>query len=232
LGKISTKQNLADLLHEYITLDLRLSYLIIAAMVLVGAVLNFTLPHGWAVWPFVLAASILTLINDAADRNGQGVPPFQVYAFFGGAVLLWIIVLAVLSTLNPLILLIGVAAVGYRFGQAYIHQRERNRLIRTRAEEGRCLHCGEIYEPNTLLCETCGEEPNPDQAMLQRVANIYRSPEIIARTRKVLTREAKNVSASAREAALIARHHGKGAAKTALPKAAKLGPSATSKRRN
>jgi hypothetical protein len=188
--------------------------------------------NGWAIWPFVLAASILTLINEAADRNGQGVPPFKVYAFFGGVVIVWIVLLAILSTLNPLIWLVGIAAISYRFIQAYLQQRERKRLIQKRTEEGRCLHCGEIYEPNTLLCETCGEEPNPDAAMLQRVAYVYRSPESIARTRKVLTRESRNISASAREAALIARHHGKkSSGQSTLPKAAKVGPSISSKRK-
>ena len=77
-------------------------------MVFLGILVNLLLPHGWTVWPIVLAASLMLLIHEAADRNGVGVPPLMVYSFFGGVVIFWLIGIAVLSLLNPIILLIGV----------------------------------------------------------------------------------------------------------------------------
>ncbi|MGD0463574.1 MAG: hypothetical protein ABSB74_13900 [Tepidisphaeraceae bacterium] len=219
------KTRIAGAVREYARLDLRASHIIVAAMIVAGALTNIIVAHGWTVWPFVGAFGILTYINEAADRNGQGIPPFQVYAFFFGAVALWILMVIFLSTINPVVVILGIIAMGYRAGQAFIRQRERDRLIAARRANGLCIHRGESFDPNVLLCESCGEEPNPDEALLKRVAQIYRSPEEMARTRATLSRAATN--ASAKEAALLARHRsGKATAPAPLPKAAKLGGSA------
>ena|GEM_PF-1311718 len=219
------KARIGSVLREYARLDLRASHIIVAAMIVAGAVTNIIVAHGWTVWPFVGAFGILTYINEAADRNGLGIPPLQVYAFFFGAVGVWILMVVLLSTINPVIVILGLIAVAYRAAQALIRQRERDRLIAARRADGRCIHCGESFDPNVLLCESCGEEPNPDEAMLKRIAQIYRTPEEMARTRAALSRAATN--ASMKEAALLARHRsGKATAPVPLPKAAKLGGSA------
>src|SRR5689334_7665830 len=83
------KEDLPRALKLFAEHDLRWTYLAMAVMVVGGAVMNLFLPHGWTVWPFVLAASIMLFINEAADRSGQGIPPLKVYAFVGGAVVLW-----------------------------------------------------------------------------------------------------------------------------------------------
>jgi hypothetical protein len=228
MAAASVKTRLAGVLRDYARVDLRASHIIVVAMILAGVLINLFVARGWTVWPFVGAFGILTYINEAADRSGQGIPPFQVYAFFIGAVAVWILAVLVLSTINPVILILGVLAVGYRAGQAFIRQRERERVIAARRAEGRCIHCGELFNPNVLLCESCGEEPNPDEALLKRVAQIYRSPQDMARTRATLSRAA--TSASTKEAALLARHRsGKTTAPAPLPKAAKLGGSAARK---
>jgi len=217
---------LVNALREFARQDLRPSHLILAAMIVVGALVNLLFAHGWTVWPLVLAFGILTLINEAADRNGQGIPPFQVYAFFLGAGAAWIVLVLVLCTIHPIVLIIGMAAVLYRVAEAILKQRERDRLIAYRRAQGLCLHCGEVYDPNAVFCESCGEEPNPEEAILKRVAQIYRSSEDMARARAILGRRAGAESPAAKEQALIARHHGgKISPKSPLPKAAKLGGS-------
>jgi hypothetical protein len=219
------KTRLASVVHEYARLDLRASHIIVAAMIIAGAITNLVVAHGWTVWPFVGAFGVLTYINEAADRNGQGIPPFQVYAFFFGAVALWILMVLLLSSINPIIVILGIMAVGYRAAQAFIRQRERDRLIAARRADGRCIHCGEVFDPNGIVCESCGEEPNPDEALLKRVAQIYRSPQEMARTRATLSRGVTN--ASTKESALLARRRpGKTTTPAPLPKAAKLGRSA------
>jgi len=218
------KTRVGAVLREYARLDLHASHIIVLAMIVAGAVTNIFVAHGWTVWPFVGAFGVLTYINEAADRNGQGIPPFQVYAFFFGTVALWILMVLLLSSINPIIIVLGIIAVGYRAGQAFIRQRERDRLITVRRADGRCIHCGELFNTNSMLCESCGEEPNPDEALLKRVSQIYRSPEEMARTRAMLSR--KGTNASTKETALLARRRtGKTTAPASLPKAAKLGGS-------
>jgi len=226
----STKTRIVVALREFVRQDLRPSHLILAAMIVVGALVNLLFAHGWTVWPLVLAFGILTIINEAADRNGQGIPPFQVYLFFLGAGAAWIVLVLVLCTIHPIVLIIGIAALLYRVAEALLKQRERDRLIAFRRAQGVCLHCGEVYDPNAVFCESCGEEPNPDAAILKRVAQIYRSSEDMARARAVLGRRVIAGTPAAKEQALIARHHGgKISPQSPLPKAAKLGSSASAK---
>jgi hypothetical protein len=228
-----TKQRLIAAFRDFVRLDMRPSHLIIGGMILVGAIVNILLPHGWTVWPVVLAFGVLTIINEAVDRNGQGIPPVQVYGFFIGIGIAWLVLVMLMWAINPIFLFLGVAIVLYRGIEAYLKQRERERLINFRRERGVCLHCGEVYDPNSVLCESCGEEPNPDVAVLKRVAQICRSPQDVTRARAVLSRATGSSSAASKEKALIARRHGekKVSRSNELPKAAKLGPSATNKRR-
>jgi hypothetical protein len=175
---------------------------------------------------------MLTIINEAVERNGQGIPPFQVYALFIGIGIAWMVAIMFLSWIHPIFLILGIGVVVYRGVEAYMKQREREQLISFRRERGVCLHCGEVYDPNSVLCESCGEEPNPDGAILKRVAQICRSPQDVAQARSTLSRTTGSNSASAKEKALMARHHGekKVSKGTELPKAAKVGPSVSKRR--
>jgi hypothetical protein len=225
------KTRITEALREYARTDLRLSHIVLAIAFVVGALVNLLFAHGWTVWPAVLAFGILTYMNEAVSRNGQGIPPYQVYSFFIVAVVVWFVAVLILSTLNPIVLILGVGAIVYRISEAYLRQRERDRLIASRRALGVCLHCGNPYDPNAVLCENCGEEPNPDDAVLKRVAQIYRSDQQVQHARSVLGSTAKPSSASSKEQALIARHRtGKVTPASQLPKAAKLGPSRSAKR--
>ena len=228
----STKDRLKQAVREWALLDLRLSHLIVAGAIVVGAFINLVFAHGWTIWPAVLAFGILTYMNEAVSRSGQGIPPYQVYGVFVAAGVVWFGAVLILMWVNPIILVIGLAAIVYRIVEAVIRQRERDRLIAVRRAKGLCLHCGEIYDPNAVFCDTCGEEPNPDSAILKRVAQIYRSQQDIGRTRAVLGRSATPATASSKEQALIARHRtGKVTAPAPLPKAAKINPGGSIKRR-
>jgi hypothetical protein len=227
---MSIKTHVVSALRDFVRQDLRPSHLILGGMIVVGALVNLLFAHGWTVWPLVAAFGILTLINEAADRNGQGIPPFQVYAFFLGAGAAWIVLVLVLCTIHPIVLILGMAAIFYRVAEALLKQRERDRLIAFRRAQGVCLHCGQVYDPKAVFCESCGEEPNPEEAILKRVAQIYRSSEDMARARAILGRRAAAGSPAAKEQALIARHHGgKFSPQSPLPKAAKLGSSTANK---
>ena len=226
------KDRLMEAMRQFVRLDLRLSHIILGVSILIGAFINLFFAHGWTVWPVVLAFGILTYINEAVSRNGQGIPPYHVYAFFLGTVVIWFLAVLVLSTLNPVILILGIGAIVYRIIEALLRQRERNRLIASRRAMRVCLHCGEPYDPNAVFCENCGEEPNPDEAILKRVAQIYRSDQQVQHARAVLGATAAPATAATKEQALLARHRtGKVTHQAPLPKAAKLGPARSPKRR-
>jgi|SRR5687768_5975223 len=195
-------------LREFVRDDLRTSHLIIAGLVLVGLIVNIILPNGWTVWPFVLAAAILLTIHEAAERNGTGVPPGHVYAFFFGGMVLWMVVVMLLSVTNPFVLILGVAGVCYYAGRGYMQQREKARIIFERQRDGLCIHCGERYNPENEMCDHCGEEPDPMATQLQRVAGVARnrsSSDAVARARAALKPESTAATASRRERALIAQ---------------------------
>jgi hypothetical protein len=201
------KDDAGKALRDFRDQDLRYSYIIIAAMVVIGLVVNwlFAHSHGWTVWPFVLAAGILLYIHEAAERNGTGVPPLQVYALFGGAIAAWIIAMAVLSVTNPLILLLGIAWIGYICLKNYLQQREKDRLIEQRRADGCCIHCGtKVEDINLGFCTECGQEPNPTEIQLSRIASTIAGSNRGGHARSVLTRTTASTSASRKEQALLA----------------------------
>jgi hypothetical protein len=194
-------------LRDFRDKDLRYSYLITGAMVVIGLIINFVFAHshGWTVWPFVLMAGILLYIHEAAERNGQGVPPLQVYGLFGGAIALWIIVMVVLSVTNPLILLLGIAWIGYMCGKKYLEQKEKDRIIQARRADGCCIHCGaKVEDVNLGFCTECGLEPNPTEIQMSRIASTIASANRGGHARSVLTQRTAAADASAKERALLA----------------------------
>jgi hypothetical protein len=185
--------------------DLRWSYLIIGVMVLTGIAVNLFMPHGWTVWAFVLAASILLLIHEAADRNTQGFPALKVYGWFGAATALWLLVVFAASAMNPFVILVGFVAMGYQVARGNIKDREKKRLIAQRQLEGRCIHCGEPADTGIEMCMNCGEEPNPDATRLKRVLGVMQSLKRTEQLKAALAPEPPTVTAAKKEQALIAR---------------------------
>jgi hypothetical protein len=192
-------------LRTYIRTDLRWSYLLIFAMMAGGVVINLFMPHGWTVWPLVMAAGMMLLIHEAADRNGEGIPPLQVYAFFLGALVIWFFMMAVLSIVNPVILLVGLIAAGYYCALGYIRQREHKLLVTKRRMEGLCIFCGEPADYDLAFCPRCGREPDPDDAQLRRVAHAPRSGNVKERARSALMPPPAAAAMKQKEQSLIDR---------------------------
>ena len=193
------------LIREYVRTDLRWSYLAIAGMVIVGALLNLALPHGWTVWPFVMAAGMMMLMHEAAERNLTGAPPFHVYALFFGAMACWFVCIFILSMVNPVILLIGTLVMCYYLALGYLKKIERKRVIMKRRMEGRCIFCGAIADYDMAYCANCGREPDPDDAQLKRVAYAPRSGNIKEKARAALKPASPIAIAKQKEQALMAR---------------------------
>ena len=191
--------------NEYRLRYLRWSYLAVGVMAVLGLMVNLLLPHGWTVWPFVLAAGLLLMIHEAADRNGHGVPPLQVYALFVSAMLLWMTIVIVIRAVNPLVLVLCTCGLGYYAATGYLKQVERVRTVAKRRAEGLCIHCGHPVDPQNVYCAQCGEEPDPDAARVRRVLATSRSAADKARTRAALSRKPAPSSAALKEQALLSK---------------------------
>jgi hypothetical protein len=199
------KHDVVDGLTRTCQRDLRWSYLAVFLMVLVGALVNLVMPHGWTVWPMVLAAVIMLAMHEAAERTSEGVPPFKAYALFGAALLAWLVIVAVLSAVNPFIVMLGLAAIAYQVAHGYMKNRQKRLLVEARREDGRCIYCGLPANRQTAYCETCGEDPDPERTRLDRVRSMAGQEKRAARVRSALTPESHAASAKQREQSLLAR---------------------------
>lgn len=192
-------------LRSYFRTDMRWSYLAIFCMMIGGALVNLLLPHGWTVWPVVMAAGMLLLIHEAADRNGEGIPPLYVYGFFIGAIATWLLFMTLLSIVNPVILLIALIVMGYYCALGYIKQREHKRVVLKRRMAGLCIYCAAPADYDLAYCPNCGREPDPDDAQLKRVAHAPRPAGIKDKARAALKPPSPTTVARQKEQALIAR---------------------------
>ena len=199
------KLRLQVALRKFVAMDLRWSYYATGGLVLIGLLVNLFFAHGWTCWPFVMAASILLMVHEASERNGTGIPPLYVYAWVAGVIAFWILVVTLLTAINPYIFLTGIAGLGYYCLQAYLRQRQRIRLRDARRLAQLCIHCGHPIDPRVVFCDHCGLEPNPDAATLQRILAAPRSQADKQRTRAALKPDSTAASSSRREQALIAR---------------------------
>ena len=205
----SWQDRLRIVFKQYVAHDMRYAHIGLAIMVALGLVINLVLPHGWTVWPFVLAAAIILTIHELADRYGQGIPPLHVYAWFVGAMVLWLLVVLLLSVVNPLVVLLGLAVLGYFSGRGYLQQRARQRLIASRKAAGLCIHCGHVIDPGLAFCEGCGEDPDPEGNRLQRVASAPGGKQRKDHLRSILKPPPASSIAQQKEQALLARRHRK-----------------------
>lgn len=195
-------------LVEFRDKDLRWSHFALAAMVVVATGVNLWLPHGWTAWPFVIAAAILMYLHEAADRNGEGIPPGHVYAFFAGGVTVWILATLLLSAINPFVIVLGVGTLLYYVAQAFLKDRAARLLVQSRRAAGQCVFCGELADPAHGICMNCGEEPDPDAMQIARVQAVVRNRgggNRGQRMKGVLKQDTLAAAAKKKEAALLAR---------------------------
>ncbi|HEV8607200.1 MAG TPA: hypothetical protein VGQ99_17810 [Tepidisphaeraceae bacterium] len=190
-------------LRDFRTKDLRWSYGAVGILIIIGVCSNLFFRHGWAIWPFCFAAGAMSMVHEAADRTGQGVPPLYVYGGLVAILIIWAILAAIASFLHPIVLFIGFAVLGYQLLRGYIQQRERKRLIDYRREEGLCVRCGEPTDPTRATCMSCGQEPDP--AQLKRIASVVKNRDDYTRNRAVLTPQRADATVKQREQALLQR---------------------------
>jgi hypothetical protein len=201
------KERAGRALREFYNIDMRWSFYVLGGLILLGIAINLIFTNGWIIWPFLLIAGVMSMVHEAAERNGQGVPPFQVYALFAGVAVGWIVVVMIFSVVNPIVLLVGMIALGYQCARAWVQERERNRLIEARRASGECVHCGQVVTNKNGVCEHCGNEPDPVGTRLRRVANIVNANKDASRARAAIKQPSNHQSASAKEQALIAKAH-------------------------
>jgi hypothetical protein len=202
------KERAQRVLHEFYHINMRWSFYVIGGLLVVGTAINLIFTNGWMIWPFLLAAGVMSMVHEAAERNGQGVPPLYAYAFLFGGIAAWILIALIFSVVNPHVLFFGLAALGYQCLKGFLQERERTRVIEQRRSMGMCVHCGQlISEEDAGICSFCGNEPDPQGARLSRVASIVVGRKDPQQTRAALKPESHASSAKKKEAALLARHH-------------------------
>ncbi len=197
---------MSEALREYVRTDLRWSYFVIAGLIVLGGVLNLMLAHGWWVWPFVFVAGLMTMIHEAADRNGEGIPPFQGYALFAAVIGLWVIIAVVLTWVGPLVLL-GVPPLAYYGTRIYLKNLKRTKLIAERRGEGRCIHCGENTAREYVCCQHCGKDPGLDEGKPVSIGAISNDKK--AKAREALTPTARSAAMRQREQTVLRQRRGK-----------------------
>jgi hypothetical protein len=186
--------------------DLRWAHLWIVGMILAAALINFLLPNGWTIWPLIPAMGAMIVINEAADRNDQGVPPFQVYAFVLFVIGVWVAGVFIMSHVPLFIQLTGVGALAWYSIDGWIKGRKRAIVIDQRRAEGCCIHCGVEVDPYDTFCPECGLEPDPGRTEQQRLAAIVqRGRGKDGHARAVLKPESHAASAARKERELLAR---------------------------
>lgn len=193
--------------RQFRSRDLRWSYGAVGILILIGVASHIFLRHGWAIYPFCFAAGAMAMVHEAAERNGQGVPPLYVYAGLVVILILWIILSVIASFFHPSVIFIGFAVLAYQLVRGYIQQRERKRLIAYRREEGLCVRCGEPTDPQRATCLNCGQEPDP--AQLKRIASVVKNRDDYTRSRSVLTPQRATATVSQKEQQLLQRRRQK-----------------------
>lgn len=199
------KERLRLAWEDYCRTGARWSHLAILGLVVAAVFVNLFLPHGWTAWPIVLAAAILIAMHEAAERNGQGVPPLHVYVWFVGAMIVWFVIVLLVSAVNPFVIFLGMGGLTYYGLREQLKHRARQRLIISRQTAGQCIHCGRLADPDQIYCLHCGKEADPDHTQRDRVANMPRSAADKARARANLTPAPPTSPARQKEQALLAR---------------------------
>jgi hypothetical protein len=192
-------------LKQFYNQDMRWSYYVILGLILAGIVVNVAWPQLWMMWPFVFAVAVLSIVHEAAERNGQGVPPLYAYGFLFGVLLFWVIVVAIFSVVNKYVLLFAVIALGYQCAKAWVQERERTKLMDLRRANNQCIHCGEPIPEKTAVCLNCGLEPDPTGQRMRRISSIVGGRKDPAKARAAIKQDSIASSASKREQALIAK---------------------------
>lgn len=197
------KAELPRTLRDMVRHDLRYSYVVAAGLVVVGLVVQRFIPNGWSVWPVVFVGGVLAMIDEAADRNGTGIPPLRVIALTIGFLGSWLAMALFLRVVHPLVWVLGIGVAAYYGIRGDMKRRAHLGLMGLRVLRGECAQCGDPVDEGVVDCPHCGELANPDGVRSRWSTLIAQSPAGVARTRAVLKPETGGATARRKEQALI-----------------------------
>ena len=199
------RKELPRTLRDLVRLNLRTSYLVAAGLVVIGAIVQRFIPHGWSVWPVVFVGGLLAMIDEAVDRNGTGIPPLRVIAltigFLGG----WLGMALLLKVIHPVVWVLGIAVAAYYAVRGDMRRRAAIGLMNMRVANGQCAYCGEEVDEGVIDCPHCGELTNPDGVRTRWSTLQGQSAAAVARTRGILIGESGGAIARRKEQALLAK---------------------------
>ncbi|MGH7176278.1 MAG: hypothetical protein ACREJC_02755 [Tepidisphaeraceae bacterium] len=163
-------------------------WLVVVGLVIVGLIVNIFMVGGLVIWPFVFAVATLLIVNDAANRNAVGVPPIQAYGLFCAVFLAFFLFVALVSTINPWLVVMFALAVGVFLVRDWKRRRDRQRDIARRRMSGCCVRCDSpVGSGIEEVCENCGLPVNPDRLSLFNLGRMIETRARGANARQVLT---------------------------------------------
>jgi hypothetical protein len=208
-----SREGAPHVLRTFVFLDMRWSFFVTVILIGVGGIVQLFIPRGWSVWPVVFCGALLSMLDEASDRNGVGVPPLRVVAFVVGVLAAWLGLAMFLRVVPTIVPILGLGVTAYYSIRADLKRRQRRAVMAMRVHQGLCAYCGEEFEPGTIDCMHCGELVNPDGIRSTWSTRIAQSAGGVARTRAILKGEAGGVTARKKEQALLDRRYRPGKAK-------------------
>lgn len=162
---------------------------IVGAGIVLHILLAIFSSGGMMIWPFLFAACVLLLVNDASAQNGVGVPPFQAYAFFFGTLFgvsgfVWL----VSKTINPWIIVIAIIGICIYLANDWKKRKIIEREIQRRRLAGVCIRCREpVTNGLEDICLNCGLLVHAERLNLFRLGKAIANKNMADKARQTLT---------------------------------------------
>lgn len=168
-------------------------WIIVGVLIALGFIANFTInlfaSGGLSVWPFIFAASTLLVINDASDQNGVGVPPLHAYGLLLGVLLVFFVVVALISHINPWVLMVLTLGLAVYVGRDWRDRKRKEREVIRRRLAGVCIRCLEpVKNDIDASCPRCDFPVHPERLTMMRLARAIAQAGSGARVRQTLAK--------------------------------------------
>jgi hypothetical protein len=167
--------------------------IVVLVMVALGIIIPILIPGMMVLWPFVFATSVMLLVNDASDRSGAGVPPFQAYGLFFGTFIVFFVFVALVSTINLWLLGILLIVGAYYVVRDWKRRKQREAEVIRRRMAGVCVRCLEpVSNEVDAICGNCMLPVHSERLNLLRLGRAIANNARSQHSRQVLSGKTPN----------------------------------------
>lgn len=161
---------------------------LVGAGIVIHVLLRIFVGGGLVIWPFIFSVCVLLIVNSASDEHAAGVTPFQAYALFFGTLLGFFVFVALVSTINPWVVILLTLAAGAYLVRDWMLRREKQRQIDRLRLAGLCVKCrAPVGDAPDELCPQCGMPVNPERLSLIQLGRAISNRARSVNARQVLT---------------------------------------------